>query len=86
MRSVQSQQQHNLRIVALGIMGRSLLLNTAGHNFWVAGYDEDPSQGEALRKEPIDRHIRGAEKVSGLLGLPCQPRAVMNARTSRHPP
>jgi hypothetical protein len=52
-------QRYEIGMVGLGVMGRNLLLNMAGHGFPVAGYDKDPGQVEALRKESPESGIRG---------------------------
>jgi 6-phosphogluconate dehydrogenase len=44
-------QQYEIGMVGLGVMGRNLLLNMADHGFSVAGYDNDPEKVETLRKE-----------------------------------
>ena len=44
-------QRYEIGMVGLGVMGRNLLLNMADHGFSVAGYDNDPTKVEALRKE-----------------------------------
>ena len=51
MTSKQPQQQYEIGMVGLGVMGRNFLLNMADHGFSVAGYDKDPAKVEALRKE-----------------------------------
>jgi hypothetical protein len=40
-------QRYEIGMVGLGVMGRNLLLNMAGHGFPVAGYDKDPGQVDA---------------------------------------
>ena len=40
--------QYETGMIGLGVMGRNLLLNIAGHGFSAAGYDKNPSQVEAL--------------------------------------
>ena len=49
-------------MVGLGVMGRNLVMNMAGHGFAVAGYDKDQAKVEALRKESAERTICGAAK------------------------
>jgi 6-phosphogluconate dehydrogenase len=39
MTNKQAQQQYEIGMVGLGIMGRNLVLNMADHGFLVAGYD-----------------------------------------------
>jgi 6-phosphogluconate dehydrogenase len=70
-------QRYEIGMVGLGVMGRNLLLNMAGHGFPVAGYDKDPGQVEALRKESPESGIRGVANIQEFVGLLRQPRAVM---------
>lgn len=55
MNNKQSQQQYEIGMVGLGVMGRNLLLNMADQGFAVAGYDKDPGKIEALRQESKER-------------------------------
>jgi 6-phosphogluconate dehydrogenase len=77
MTNMQPQQRYEIGMVGLGVMGRNLVLNIADHGFSVAGYDEDHSKVEALRKESADRDICGAENINDFISLLCPPRAVM---------
>src|ERR1039458_9341957 len=65
----QPQQQYAIGMVGLGVMGRNLVLNMAGHGFTVAGYDKDQATVEALRQESTDRDVRGAEGIKCCRGL-----------------
>ena len=49
----------------------------ADHGFSVAGYDKDPNQVEALRKESAERNIIGTENLNDCIALLRPPRAVM---------
>ena len=73
----QPQQQYEIGMVGLGVMGRNLVLNMADHGFSVAGYDKDPTKVEALRKESAERNVRGAANINDFIALLRQPRAVM---------
>jgi len=77
MTNMQPQQRYEVGMVGLGVMGRNLLLNMADHGFSVAGYDNDLSKVEALRKESADRDICGAENINDFIGLLRPPRAVV---------
>jgi 6-phosphogluconate dehydrogenase len=77
MTDIQPQQQYEIGMVGLGVMGRNLLLNMADHGFSVAGYDKDADKVEALRKESADRDICGTENINDFIGLLRPPRAVM---------
>jgi len=77
MTTTQPQHQSAIGMVGLGVMGRNLVLNMADHGFSVAGYDKDPTQVEALRKESADRNICGTENMNKFIALLRPPRAVM---------
>jgi 6-phosphogluconate dehydrogenase len=75
--NMQQQQRYEIGMVGLGVMGRNLLLNMAGHGFSVAGYDKDQAKVEALRQESRERDVRGAANIQEFFALLRQPRAVM---------
>jgi 6-phosphogluconate dehydrogenase len=77
MSNKQPNQQYEIGMVGLGIMGRNLLLNMADNGFSVAGYDKDLSKVEALRQEAENREVRGASDLKEFIGLLRRPRAVM---------
>ena len=77
MTTTQPQHQPAIGMVGLGVMGRSLVLNMADHGFSVAGYDKDPHQVEALRKESAGRNICGAENINDFIALLRPPCVVM---------
>ena len=66
MTTKQPQQQYEIGMVGLGVMGRNLVLNMADHGFAVAGYDKDQAKVEALRQESKER---GAVRVGSFGGL-----------------
>jgi 6-phosphogluconate dehydrogenase len=77
MTNKQSQQRYEIGMVGLGVMGRNLVLNIADHGFPVAGYDQDPNQVEALRKESTGRDICGTDNIKDFIALLSPPRAVI---------
>ena len=77
MTNKQPQQRYEIGMVGLGVMGRNLVLNMAGHGFSVAGYDKDTSQVEALRRESADREVCGAVNIHDFVALLRKPRTVM---------
>jgi 6-phosphogluconate dehydrogenase len=77
MRNTQSQQQYEIGMVGLGVMGRNLVLNMGDHGFSVAGYDKDAAKVEALRRESKERDVRGAADIKEFIALLRKPRAVM---------
>ena len=71
-------QRDEIGMIGLGVMGRNLLLNMADHGFSVAGYDKDPGQVEALRKESAGNATSTARpNIKEFIGLLRRPRAVM---------
>jgi 6-phosphogluconate dehydrogenase len=85
MTNKQPQQQYEIGMVGLGVMGRNFLLNMADHGFSVAGYNRGPSKVEALRQEANGRDVRGADSIKELIGLLRKPRAVMMLVTAGPP-
>jgi len=77
MKDTQPQQQYEIGMVGLGVMGCNLVLNMADHDFSVAGYDKDQTKVEALRKEAAKRNIRGAANIVDFIALLRKPRAIM---------
>ncbi|HWJ20058.1 MAG TPA: NADP-dependent phosphogluconate dehydrogenase [Geobacterales bacterium] len=77
MTNKQAQQQYEIGMVGLGVMGRNLVLNMADHGFLVAGYDKDQTKVEALRKESADLTVRGATSIIDFIALLRKPRAIM---------
>ena len=72
-----AEQECEIGMVGLGVMGRNLVLNMADHGFTVAGYDTDPTKVETLRKESAERLIRGATNIRDFIALLRKPRAIM---------
>ena len=77
MTNKQPQQQYEIGMVGLGVMGRNLVLNMADHSFSVAGYDKDAAKVEELRKESAERNINGAASILDFIVLLRKPRAIM---------
>lgn len=77
MTNKQLQQRYEIGMVGLGVMGRNLVLNIADHGFPVAGYDQDPNQVEALRKDSTGRVICGTDNIKDFIALLRPPRAVI---------
>src|SRR5665811_2018786 len=72
-----AEQKYTIGMVGLGVMGRNLVLNIADHGFPVAGYDQDPNQVEALKKDSASRDICGTDNIKDFIALLRPPRAVM---------
>jgi 6-phosphogluconate dehydrogenase len=77
MTNIQTQQQYDIGMVGLDVVGRNLLLNMADRGFSKAGYDEDHAKVEALREESKDRAVSGAADMKEFIALLNKPRAVM---------
>ena len=77
MTNKQAQQQYEIGMVGLGVMGRNLVLNMADHGFPVAGYDKDQTKVEALRKESADLTVLGAASIIDFIALLRKPRAII---------
>jgi 6-phosphogluconate dehydrogenase len=73
----QPQQQYEIGMIGLGVMGCNLVLNVADHGFAVTGYDKDARQVEALKKESAARDIHGVKNILDFLTLLRKPRAIM---------
>ncbi len=72
-----AEQNSQIGMVGLGVMGRNLLLNMAEHGFYVAGYDKDPQKVALLQSEALQRPIQSAADVAGFIHMLQKPRAVM---------
>jgi len=72
-----SSPRCELGMVGLGVMGRNLLLNVAGHGFPVAGCDRDPDKVRALVQEGAAMDVAGCADLPALVALLKLPRAVM---------
>jgi 6-phosphogluconate dehydrogenase len=70
-------EQCEIGMVGLGVMGRNLLLNMADHGFRVAGYDRDKDKVQSLQKESKEHTVHGATNISAFISLLRKPRAIM---------
>jgi 6-phosphogluconate dehydrogenase len=77
MTNQQPQQQYEIGMVGLGVMGRNLVLNMADHGFLAAGYDKNSNQVGALKKESAERNICAAADIKEFIALLRKPRAIM---------
>lgn len=70
-------EQCDLGLIGLGVMGRNFVLNVADHGFSVAGYDRDEKRVAALEQEGDKGLVRGARSLAEFIGYLRKPRAVM---------
>jgi 6-phosphogluconate dehydrogenase len=77
MKNDPSQPGAEIGLIGLGAMGRNFLLNIAGHNFRVAGYDQDPARVAALSQATGRRDIHGATDLTGFIASLRRPRTVI---------
>ena len=75
--NTQPQQEYEIGMVGLGVMGCNLVLNIADHGFSVAGYDKDATKVEALLQVSKERDVRGAADIKEFSSLLRRPRAIM---------
>ena len=71
------EQQFEIGMVGLGVMGQNLVLNMADHGFSVAGYDKDPTKVETLHQESKELDVHGASDIADFISLLRKPRAVL---------
>ncbi len=72
-----ANEEFDIGMIGLGVMGRNFALNMADHNFAVVGFDKDETKVEALQKEGEDKKVKGSKSlVEFFEGLKI-PRVVM---------
>jgi 6-phosphogluconate dehydrogenase len=64
-------------IIGLGVMGRNLALNIAGHGYAVAGYDKDTEKVKQLGVEAENRHASGYGSIDKMIDVLEVPRTVV---------
>lgn len=72
-----SENQKDIGVIGLGVMGHNLALNIADHGFSVAGYDKDPSKVQALADEGDQKSVSGADDVQTFLNMLKVPRSMI---------
>jgi 6-phosphogluconate dehydrogenase len=72
-----TEQLHEIGMIGLGVMGRSLVLNMADHGFGVAGYDKDLAKGKDLLREGAGKPVAAAENYESFVAMLKPPRVVM---------
>jgi len=71
--------QYDFGMIGLGVMGSNLLLNMAGHNFAVIGFDKDVQKGKALEAAASDATevIKGVATLEEMVRSLKKPRKMM---------
>jgi 6-phosphogluconate dehydrogenase len=78
-----NENQYDLGMIGLGVMGRNLVLNIAEHGFSVFGYDREAETTATLRREAQKlgfqkgQPVGGAQDLEEFVHLLRKPRAVM---------
>lgn len=70
--------QYDFGMIGLGVMGSNLLLNMAGHNFHVIGFDKDVQKGKALEAGADDKDkVKGVSTLEEMVKSLKKPRKMM---------
>ncbi len=77
MTTTQLENQFDIGMIGLGVMGRNFLLNLSDHGFSAAGYDKDKSKIDALHQESKRGKIQGTANVKEFIKLLRKPRAII---------
>ena len=71
------QQEFDIGMIGLGVMGRNLALNFADHGYSVAGFDKSEDARGRMASEGSGREIDTARDIGALAGMLRRPRAVL---------
>src|SRR5579875_1189772 len=75
---MENNVQYDFGMIGLGVMGSNLLLNMAGHNFHVIGFDRDVQKGKALEDNADDKDkVRGVSTMEEMVNGLKKPRKMM---------
>jgi 6-phosphogluconate dehydrogenase len=71
--------QYDFGMIGLGVMGSNLLLNMAGHQFAVIGFDKDVQKGKALEEAASDvkEIVKGVATLEEMVHSLKKPRKMM---------
>src|ERR1051326_7658318 len=72
-----NQENCDLGMIGLGVMGCNLVLNMAEHGFRIAGYDKDPAKGQALGDQAKGVPVSVATDLRSLFQSLHTPHVVM---------
>jgi 6-phosphogluconate dehydrogenase len=71
------KQFYDYGMIGLGTMGLNLVYNMCDHNYTVAGFDNDLSKLEILKKGKGNYNIFGARNIKEFLNVLKKPRVIM---------
>ncbi len=72
-----NQENCDLGMIGLGVMGCSLVLNIAEHGFRVVGYDKDPARVHTLSDHAKAGQVSGATSLRAFFGSLRTPHLLM---------
>lgn len=71
------QEQYDLGMIGLGVMGSNLSLNMAEHGYAISGLDKDPGKVKALQVESHPNRVDATIDINEFVHSLKHPRAVM---------
>ena len=76
---MENNVQYDFGMIGLGVMGSNLLLNIAGHQFAVIGFDKDVAKGKALEAGASDAKeiVKGVSTLEEMVHSMKTPRKIM---------
>lgn len=72
-----TDEQYDIGMVGLGVMGRNFVLNMADNGYAVAGLDTDSDKAKALDKESGDMKVKGYTDVKEFVKSLKKPRSII---------
>ncbi len=72
-----SNEEYDIGMIGLGVMGRNLVLNMADHGYAVIGLDTDKEKAKALDAEAGSKKAHGVTSLEEFIKKLKKPRAVM---------
>ena len=75
---MENNVQYDFGMIGLGVMGSNLLLNIAGHQYHVIGFDKDVQKGKALEAAADDKDVvKGVNSLEDMVKGLKKPRKIM---------
>jgi 6-phosphogluconate dehydrogenase len=71
------QEQCDIGMIGLGVMGANLVLNMVDHGFSVAGFDKAQDQVESLQKQTTTSKVQTTDNLETFLNSLKSPKSVM---------